>query len=99
MTQTSDEKLWKLFIFLSEHTNIFVDEILEILLLDLIVEVIVLVVGDWLLEADEDAACDADDEDETQDDEGGHDDQDHQAIILLRRAEESQSHIHGSLKY
>ena len=57
--------------------------------LNLIVEVIVLVVGDWLLEADEDAAGDADDEDEAQDDEGGHNDQDHQAVILLRSAEAS----------
>ena len=46
-------------------------------------------VGDWLLEADEDAAGDADDEDEAQDDEGGHNDQDHQAVILLRSAEAS----------
>ena len=36
-----------------------------------------------VLEADEEAAGDADDEDEAQDDEGGHHDQDHQAVVLL----------------
>ena len=56
-------------------------------------------VSDRVLEADEDAAGDADDQDEAQDDEGGHNDQDHQAVILLRGAEASQYHIHRPLKY
>ena len=56
-------------------------------------------VSDGVLEADEDAAGDADDQDEAQDDEGGHNDQDHQAVILLRGAEASQYHIHRPLKY
>ena len=36
-----------------------------------------------VLEADEEAAGDADDEDEAEDDEGGHHDQDHQTVVLL----------------
>ena len=56
-------------------------------------------VSEGVLEADEDAAGDADDEDEAQDDEGGHDDQDHQAVILLWGAEASDYDIHGSLEY
>ena len=56
-------------------------------------------VSDGVLEADEDAAGDADDQNEAQDDEGGHNDQDHQAVILLRGAEALQSHIHRPLEH
>ena len=44
-------------------------------------------IRDGVLEANEDAACDADDEDETEDDEGRNNNQDEQSVVLVRGAE------------
>ena len=44
-------------------------------------------IRDGVLEANEDAAGDADDEDETEDDEGRNNNQDEQSVVLVRGAE------------
>ena len=47
-------------------------------------------IRDGVLEANEDAACDADDEDETEDDKGRNNNQDEKSVILVRGAETRQ---------
>ena len=60
-------------------------QIRDIHLLDLFV--LSVHIRDGVLEANEDAAGDADDEDETEDDEGWDHNQDEKSVVLVRRAE------------